>query len=101
MLKISRELIANSCKLACGNTVNNLWKSLLKQTGLCPVSTICRKYLTSKVLFVGEFSTGYALTNNLFAQLKIANFNLLSLSLYPVSTGPITNTNLIYKELHS
>jgi hypothetical protein len=86
---------------AVDKTMHKLGTSFAQVSVLPTLSTGRRFWAFFGMSLYVAKRTSYARLSDLFAQPIIADFNLLSLSLYPVSTGPITNTKLIYKELSS
>jgi hypothetical protein len=82
----------------CGLVVHRLCNRFGKAAFFSTQSTNLAKYLTSQVFLMRVFYTAYNRVVCGFKQAFLANFNLLNSNLCPVSTGPITNTNLI-KEL--
>jgi hypothetical protein len=75
--------------------MDKLRKSLGKVLGLYPQSTVQPKYLTNQVFFMRRFGTSFSQFKIAFAQPQSRIFDLLNQILYPLFTGPITNTKLI------
>jgi hypothetical protein len=80
---------------ACEQAVYKLGISLGKAFGLCPLSTHLHQYLTSQVFFVRRLCTVRKQSQASYRQPFLGYFNLLSRTLSPFYTGPMTNTNLI------
>jgi hypothetical protein len=79
----------------CVQALDKLSKSFVQVWSLCAVST--GRFLLSVfgTVLYHQDSPGYSHISGSFAQPKNSVFNLLCASLYPFSTGPITNTKLI------
>jgi hypothetical protein len=80
---------------ACVKAVDRLCKSLGKVSGLTTQWFVFTKYLTSQVFFVRSLSTPAEHPSGGYGQAISSIFNPLGQYLYPLSTAPITNTNLI------
>ena len=79
---------------ACEQAVDKAGTSLVKLAGLYPLYTAGAKYLTSQVFFVRSLCTQLEQLMSAYRQPKAGIYNLLGLKLYPLSTGPMNNTNL-------
>jgi hypothetical protein len=80
---------------AWAKAVEPVWKSYAQTAGLCTVSTASRLFAYYNLSFIHHPSTAFAQLAGLFAQPKRPLGNLLSSTLYPVSTRPNVITNLI------
>ena len=82
---------------ACAQAVERASTSLVQAAGLCTLSTVVAKYLTSQVFLYGLVGTAYEQLSSLFTQAKECILSLLSNNLYPLYSGPtiITKNKLI------
>jgi hypothetical protein len=76
-------------------TTYKLRTSLVQALGLYQPSTDRTKYLTSQVFFIPALSTAFGQLAQQFTQPQGRFLNPLAAKLYPLFTGPITNTKLI------
>ena len=81
-------------KSACAKTVNYLSIVIGKVAGLCALSTVKPKYLTSQVFLYPAFWTYFKQPGGLFTQALAEYSNLLGLAFYTSSPLPMNATNL-------
>jgi hypothetical protein len=86
-------------KLRWGQVVYSLLIGLRQSSDLSATSTVRPKYLTNQVFLRRCLYTTSKQLGERFTHFKIGVFNQLNQILYPVSTVPTTNTNLI-KDLY-
>jgi hypothetical protein len=79
----------------CVKAVDWAGKNLGKVLVLCAQSTGLLKYLTSQAFFGHSLFAVYTQARSFFKQAFCQVFNLWLAGLCPVSTLPMTNTNLI------
>jgi hypothetical protein len=79
----------------CVKNVAKGGKSFGKVRDLYAQSTAGPKYLTSQVFFRHSFYKFYKQAGSCYKQSDLRAFSQLSINLYPFSTIPMTNTNLI------
>ena len=77
---------------ACVQAVERAGTSLVQAAGLCTLSTVVTKYLTSQVFLYGRHSTAYEQLSSLFTQAKEGILSPLSNNLYPLYSGSTTIT---------
>jgi hypothetical protein len=82
---------------ACAQVVERAGTSLVQTLGLCTLSTVVAKYLTSQVFLYSLVGTAYKQLSGLFAQAKESFLSLLYNNLYPLYSRPtiITKNKLI------
>jgi hypothetical protein len=79
----------------CVKTVESVWKSLVQTAGFYTFSTGSRFLDFFSLVFYPAKPTGPAHKNSLFTQPLHRISALLNFTLCPVSTVPMTTTNLI------
>ena len=82
-------------QIICEQAVEKLGKALWPTTILCTRHTQKTEAYLRATYLCTKSRTGFAQFFRPFTQAKNSTFNLFYYFLYPVSTAPINNTNLI------